>query len=283
MNTAATKPIAHEAEVQRQHVRLQLPIKIIIREKSLDVIDWSNSGVAFNATPLKASNIAVKTGDTFEAKLNFDFQTFELTVPLKCEVRHVNADGTRVGCRFSDMNERNISIMQYLVSAYISGDLVQVGDMLDVVSRKNFTTPRKVPAANLSGAQAKKQKARNLGYSLLVAAVSLFLLAYAGSSIYERVYVVEAESATVSLANIGDQSGTTVVEAIIAHDDAVRLARGMDAALGFPGYNQYFSGKIYEVFIDDVENHQSRVYIVPNEQLPDELVRSPVDVKIDVF
>ncbi len=282
MNTT-TQAIAHEAEVQRQHVRLQLPISMVIRDRTVEVIDWSNSGAAFDATPLKAANIVLKSGDVFDTKLEFDFQTFSLSVPLSCEVRHVNSDGSRVGCRYHDMNERNISIMQYLVSAYISGDLVQVGDMLDVVSRKNFTTPRKVPAANLSGAGKAKRSARNFFYSFLMLLITVGLLIYAATSIFERMYIIEATSATVSLAQIDNQPNVTVVEAVMKHDDAVRLAKGMNVALSFPGYEQYFNGTIYDISVDDVDSHAARLLIVPANELPSELDRSPVDVKVNVF
>jgi PilZ domain len=283
MNTA-TPHIAHEAEVQRQHVRLQLPISIKIRDVVAEVVDWSNSGLAFHAAPLRAKNISLSNGDLLDASLLFEFGSFSLAVPVTCEVRHINADATRIGCRFHNMNERNMSIMHYLVSAYISGDLVQVGDLLDVVSRKNFTTPRKLPSQeNLSPGARAKLKLKKAIYTAAIAIASVLMLGYAASSIFERMYVVKAEVATVSLGSKVSGKDGAVVEAVMRHKDAVRLARGMKAVLGFPGYDRYYGGKIYEVVLEDVDKRGARVFILPDESIPAELVRTPVEVKVNVF
>ena len=198
MTTAYTKPIVHEAEVQRQHVRLQLPISITIRGIASDVLDWSNSGVAFATAPYHIQQIVFNAGETLDATLVFSFGGFTLHVPVLCEVRHLNSDGSRVGCRFQGMSERNLSIMHYLVSAYIGGELVQVGDLLDVAARNNFTTPRTPPPeSSLSPLQREKMRIKRLMYKAAVVIASVLLLFYCAFSIFERMYVVHATVAAL--------------------------------------------------------------------------------------
>jgi hypothetical protein len=279
-----TKSIAHEAEVQRQHVRLQLPISILIRGIASEVLDWSNSGVAFATAPYRVQQITFTASDVVDANLVFAFGGFTLNVPILCEVRHINSDGSRVGCRFHGMNERNLSIMQYLVSAYIGGDLVQVGDLLDVVSRKNFTTPRTPPSeSTLSPEQRRALHRKRKLYTATLALMSVLLVLYCVFSIFERLYVVHAKAATVTLTNRTSGKGGVIVEALMDPKDAVRLAKGMRAVLGFPGYGKYYHGKVYEVLLEDMQKQSARVFVVPEETLPAELLHVPVDVKINVF
>lgn len=169
----ASEAIVQEMRSQRQHVRVQLPISVMIRGKHCEAIDWSHHGLAFNATPLKAAHILLKHGDIFEATLAVDFQNFGLTVPLHCEVRHVNADGSRVGCKFTRMDERSISLLQYLLKAHITGQLVQVGDILDVVADKKKLTIKKEPLNYVEN----DVKTNNLSHVLYVAIIC-GLLAY---------------------------------------------------------------------------------------------------------
>ena len=282
--TTPLRPIAHEAEVQRQHVRLQLPISILIRGIASEVLDWSNSGVAFATAPYRVQQITFTAGDTLDGTLVFAFGGFTLHVPVLCEVRHLNSDGTRIGCRFHDMNERNLSIMQYLVSAYIGGELVQVGDLLDVAARNNFTTPRMPPAeTTLSAEMREKMRLKRLMYKGTIALVSALLLLYCLFSIFERMYVVHASVANVTLTNLTSGKGGVVIEAVMLQKDAVRVAKGMKAVLGFPGYGQYYRGKVYQVILEDVEKPEAKVFVVPEETLPPELLHAPVDVKINVF
>ncbi len=282
--TNPIRPITHEAEVQRQHVRLQLPLSILIRGIASEVLDWSNSGLAFATAPYRVQQITFTAGDTLDATLVFAFGGFTLHVPVLCEVRHLNSDASRIGCRFHGMNERNLSIMQYLVSAYIGGDLVQVGDLLDVAARNNFTTPRTPPSqSTLSPGERQKLQLKRTMYKSAIALASILLLFYCLFSIFERMYVVHATLATVSLTNRTSGKGGVVIEALMMQPDAVRVAKGMKAVLGFPGYGQYYTGKVYQVILEDIEKGQAKVFVVPEESLPPELLHSPVDVKINVF
>lgn len=282
--TTTTRSIAHEAEVQRQHVRLQLPISIAIRGIASEVLDWSNSGVAFATAPYRIQQIVFTAGETLDATLIFAFGGFTLHVPILCEVRHLNLDGTRVGCRFHGMSERNLSIMHYLVSAYIGGELVQVGDLLDVAARNNFTTPRTPPPeSSLSEAQRAKLRLKRLIYKSVVGLASGLLLLYCAFSIFERMYVVRATVATVSLTNTTSGKGGVVIEAIMLQPDAVRVAKGMKAVLAFPGYGKYYRGRVYQVMLEDIEKREAKVLVMPEETLPPELLHVPLDVKINVF
>ena len=66
-----------------------------------------------------------------QATLLFPFDGFELSLPVDLEVRYINAEGGRIGCRFANLTKRHISSLQFLVGAYVSGEVVNAGDVID--------------------------------------------------------------------------------------------------------------------------------------------------------
>ncbi len=198
--------IVHEAETQRQHVRLQLPIEVEIGDTVYNADDWSHSGIALHwpDDSLGSGNSTVSIGQHLQGTLRFPFPEFGLTVPIDLEVRNINADNRRVGCRFTNLGERQTSLLQYLVSAYISGEVVSAGDFIDVVGRNNQTTARSLPKRDEgeSAFEQTKRKLRRvigLGATLMV---FLLLLGYVITGIYERSYVTRASSASVMTESI---------------------------------------------------------------------------------
>ncbi len=196
--------IAHESEVQRQHVRLQLPVNVGIAGKVFSAEDWSHSGVAicWEGAGVGALGLGdnVKEGKHFDATLNFDFDGYNFSMDVKCEVRFINASKKRMGCRFDQLTTQQVSLLKYFVSAYMAGEVVRAGDIMDVAARNNFTKSRKVPLASddLSSAELASRKAKRFFWSGLVMLVSVSCFVYLVMAIYERTYVVKASSAVVT-------------------------------------------------------------------------------------
>ena len=194
--------VVHESEAQRQQVRLQMPAQIEIGTSTLEAVDWSHGGIAIKWTEESAHTIqqGLNIGKILKAKMMFPFAGFDLSLPVDLEVRYVNAERERIGCRFMNLNQRNISMLQYLVGAYISGEVINAGDVMDVVGRNNFTRERKIPLADdeLSPYGRFKRKVGKTTASIVVLAVSVAVFSYLAMSLYERIFVVAAKSAQVT-------------------------------------------------------------------------------------
>ncbi|MDG1287753.1 MAG: HlyD family efflux transporter periplasmic adaptor subunit [Rickettsiales bacterium] len=195
----AAPQMVHEAEAQRQHIRINLPASVHIDGQNYPLADWSVGGISVVLEGnMSAPATMREKGSVVDSILQFQFDGFALSVPVQLEVGFTSDD--RIGCKFvnSDRNQR--SIMQYLVTAYTSGELVNTGDLLDVVARNNMTKPRNVPdpLAGLTSAEIAKHKMAKLFKTGTVALISALLLAYILSSVYERLYIVQATSAQVT-------------------------------------------------------------------------------------
>lgn len=193
--------IVHESEVQRQHVRLQLPIKVQLENLMFDTDDWSSSGVALSwqGDVEKVFGKSMSSGHMLDAVLHFGFDGFELSMPVKLELRYLERGKSRAGFRFTNVNDRQLSLLHYVVSSYVSGELVRAGDLIQIAGRNNQLQSRSIPSqmAGLTPAQIAKVKMRKATYTAAVALTSMFALAYVLVGFYEHSFVVKAQSAEV--------------------------------------------------------------------------------------
>lgn len=194
--------VVHESEAQRQQVRLQMPAQIEIGTDRLEAVDWSGGGLAIKWSEASAKSIqqGLSAGKILKAKLLFPFEGFDFSLPVDLEVRYVNAERERIGCRFTNLTPRAMSMLQFLVGAYISGEVVSAGDIMDIVGRNNYTKERKMPVAEeeLSPWARFKRRVGKTTASFVVLIISLLVFGYLAMSLYERVFVITAKSAEVA-------------------------------------------------------------------------------------
>ncbi len=234
--------IAHEAEVQRQHVRLQLPASVEIGGNRFETIDWSNGGVCIDypsEEEMNASGAKIEIGNILNGKLGFAFDGFDFSVPMEMEVRYIDRARKRVGCRFINLDKRRLSLLQFMVSSYISGELVSAGDLIDVAGRNNFTVKRKIPAAEegLSPYQRLQRRMGKTASGGLVVVVTLLLLVYLGASVYERAFVIKASTAVVTadLLPVIATSGGRLTYLNLPPDSKVRAGQPLATILSESG------------------------------------------------
>lgn len=184
--------IVHESEVQRQYVRLQLPVELEIAGKRYMSEDWSGGGLSLCVSPQEraASSTLLREGAHFNAVMLFKFGMFDINIPVELEVRHVAEAKGRIGCRFANVSPGQMSLLQFIVNAYITGEIVRVGDVIEIVARNNEARPRSIPAGGTSPVR------RGAGW-FFVAGATAALALYIGMSLWERAFVVRLNAASV--------------------------------------------------------------------------------------
>ncbi len=197
----ATNPkMSHEADVQRQHIRLQVPVKVTLEKVTLDAYDWSNGGVALQVPEDKTLPKSLKEGKTVHAIFHFDFNGFALTAPMELEVIYIKEKAHRIGCRFVNITKQQLAILQYMVSSTIAGEVVGVGDILDVAGRNNLTRTRSIPSrdAQMTAGQKFMFKLRHSMRFAIITAIFIGMLGFVGISIYQRLFIITAISGEVT-------------------------------------------------------------------------------------
>ncbi len=189
----ATAPV-HESEVQRQHPRVKLPGFIefsLSREQRgrFRLFDVSAGGFCFE-TP----GALPRVGESFRGNLIVTVDTLSFALAVSFQVR--SSGHGRVGCSFRDLGPREISTIRHLLTSFISGEIIGVGDVLQTLARDNFTKPRPARAPELI--QQNNGRSRALLLTLLIFAGGAVACAYAAKQLHQALFVATASSAKVA-------------------------------------------------------------------------------------
>lgn len=184
--------VSFEADEQRQHARYKLPLKCVIDQHRYSSIDWSLGGVG-----VATGDVTFEEGQVLPLQLQIPLDGFDMLMPVKAEVRHSSAETGRTGFKFVDTSPAAQRMLRYIHDSYLSGEIVEGNDILDFARRASGEVklrPRKsdevVPGAG------KFRKALGIVATL---AISLALAAFLASSLYQRLWVFEADSAVVTV------------------------------------------------------------------------------------
>ncbi|MCP1623144.1 alginate biosynthesis protein Alg44 [Pseudomonas nitroreducens] len=200
MNTAVNVNVVHESEAQRQHARVKLPARIRYigsHREGIDarLLDLSAGGFAFTS----ANDTQVQVGDLHKGKLLFQIDSISFSLEVEFQVRSYDRETSRVGCEFQHLKPREIAALRYLITSYLAGEVISVGDMLNTLQRENFTKARKHGAG--SGGMGFFGRFRAVTVSTAIFVVGVGAFAVILNQIYNLYFVTHADSGVVSVAN----------------------------------------------------------------------------------
>jgi alginate biosynthesis protein Alg44 len=181
--------VVHESETQRQHVRLPLPARVAIGGKEYDIKDLSSGGVG-----IKDITGTYARGQRVPLGLKLPFGAFSLDIKLESEVQHYEVKNKSMGCLFVNLDSDHVSLLNHILKSFIAGDFVAAGDILNIVSRENFTKSRKQQGINAAIPDLKKQ----LPGLIVIAAVGIIISLFVLGNLYNSLFIVKAADAVVS-------------------------------------------------------------------------------------
>lgn len=199
MSDSPVLNIVHEAETQRQHVRIRLPLQVEIDGHSYPAADWSKAGLALKLDS-NTRTADLRRGHTYAAVLHYPFDGFALSMPVDLEVTQRDETANRAGCRFLHLTPQQQSIIQHLVSAYVSGELVRADEIIHIAGRDNFTRARST--ANIHSGLSKADKNRRKIRIGMIGLFALLMVGYISLSLYQRLFIITAVSGKVVAENV---------------------------------------------------------------------------------
>lgn len=215
------RAIVHEAEVQRQHARYRLPAQAQFGEHLWEVLDWSVGGFAIAMPHL---DIGLGLNRTVSLRMIFPLEDYDIVMPVQAEVRNVDRERGRIGLRFVNTTPRQVSVLRYIIDAFLSGELVSLGDVMDVTARSHEAPSRAIPTRDAPTTLAGKLAAMvrtGAGYAL-VGGVTLALALFVFSAVYERLFVSRPIASTISTDTITIAAPVTgQVEVVASGTDLV--------------------------------------------------------------
>ncbi len=185
--------IVHETEVHRQHVRLKIPIQVELDGVRYNVDDWSVGG--FGVESVMTSRQA---GERFPVRLIFPFEEFDMTMRLEARMVYVDQDHGRFGCAFLGLTKEQSDVFRYLVDAFLSGEVISAGDILQIRARDNTARARPQPIANpMPEDPTWIDKVKRYGGMAGFGLAGLVLIALIAFGIKDRYFTLAAKSAVV--------------------------------------------------------------------------------------
>ena len=187
--------MVHESEAQRQHARLKLPAKVRFQGQQggvqeVELIDLSAGGFSF-----EQGSQSVVEGKLYRGKLMFKVEGIGFAMDVEFQVRSI-IGGKRVGCEFHNLRPREMSALRYIISSFVGGELVNVGGLISILQRENFTKAR---GGKDNERLSLLGRLRAMSLTLVILVVGLGAFAYVLYQFYDIYFVTHADSAQVSV------------------------------------------------------------------------------------
>ncbi|MPQ68813.1 MULTISPECIES: alginate biosynthesis protein Alg44 [unclassified Pseudomonas] len=258
MNSQVNTNVVHESEAQRQHARVKIPAKLRFlgsesQPLEVRVHDLSAGGLSFNVPPQQA--LSLKLGEVYKGRLQFVIDNLGLAMDVELQVRSYDRQGGRVGCQFQNLEQQDIGTLRHLITSHLSGDIVNIGDVLATLQRDNFTKARK--KKDDGSGMSPFGRLRAVTFSLGVFVVGLAAFGFVLKSVYGLYFVSHAQAGLVSVPGMSitmPRDGT--VQSLIQEDGVA--AKGaplatfstsmLDVLKGHLDDNQLEPAKVEELF-----------------------------------
>lgn len=211
--------IVHESEAQRQFVRIQMPAKAELNGSEYAVRDLSSGGIG-----LLDVTGDYRKGQTLEIVLNLPFNDFALDVRLEGQVQNFDSKTKVLGCRFTNLTTRQISLLNHVLKSFIAGDVIASGDIINVVSRDNFVRVRNQKSA--APVDGKNLIVRQIVPMAAIGVLALLALFVIGGNIFEGTALVKSANAVVTADVVTVRTATDGIVTTLLAKDAVTVDRG---------------------------------------------------------
>jgi len=258
MNSQVNANVVHESEAQRQHARVKIPAKLRFlgsesQPLEVRVHDLSAGGLSFNVPPQQA--LGLKLGEVYKGRLQFVIDNLGLAMDVELQVRSYDRQNGRVGCQFQNLEQQDIGTLRHLITSHLSGDIVNMGDVLATLQRDNFTKARK--KKDDGSGMSPFGRLRAVTFTLGVFVVGLAAFGFVLKSVYGLYFVSHAQAGLVSVPGMSitmPRDGT--VQSLIKEDGVA--AKGaplatfstsmLDVLKGHLDDNQLEPAKVEELF-----------------------------------
>lgn len=191
MNTAINKNLAHESESQRQYARIKIPARVIVevdgKLKKYPLLDLSAGGFAFQGA-LSA------TENGYRGRIEFNVDGFVFMMPINFDVKQAGRNG-RIGCCFQNMSGQETASLRHIITAFLSGELVTSGDMINILGRDNFAKTR---SNKDSQALAGMARLKAVVGSLLFLCAGLAAFSFVALKLWSVLFVLHSQVAVVN-------------------------------------------------------------------------------------
>jgi alginate biosynthesis protein Alg44 len=176
--------LVHEAEAQRQYARVKIPATLKVHFPESEARLYRLVDISAGGFCVAAADSEFVQGAIYPGQIVFSVDGFRFMLDARFQVKSFNPVSRRVGCEFQELD------------AFLGGELISTGDMLNTLARQNFTKSRReLDAERAAGGRGRF---RALFFSTIVFLFGLAAAGYVGVQLYEIFFITASQSASLT-------------------------------------------------------------------------------------
>lgn len=254
MGVAENTNLVHEAEAQRQHARIKLPAKLRLKLKDGKTHRFPIKDLSAGGFRLDVPSLDLDLNSQHAASLVFNIDSLEFQLNIDFLVKSNDCNGL-IGCEFQNLSPQDISTLRFMITSHLSGELISMGDVINTLSRQNFTKSRNNKSAlnKMSGFA----RAKSIIVSLFFFMVGLAAMGFIANKLYNNYFITYAESAVIKIDTLNvSMPRDGKLHSLIPEDGLVKFGAPiasyetamLDALKGHLGNENLSSDKIESLF-----------------------------------
>lgn len=214
----------HEAQEERQHVRVRLEGGLRLRMQSPVKGIFSLEDVSLGGLSFIAGQVNLTPGTLCHGEIVFRLGRANLSMPVSFKVVYQEEGSQRVGGQYTVIDQQNTDLLRLLISNYLAGELTELDDVIDNMKRENYVASRKGKQKAMSRGWGDRVRAMSGTVVFFLAGLAAFL--FVGYKLYQHAFLTRASDAWITL------PGKTVLMPengyvqLLIPEDAVAVERG---------------------------------------------------------
>jgi hypothetical protein len=182
----------------RKAPRFKIPARLVVDDRSFEVLDWSSSGIGFSAP-----GATLEIGAPVQVQLAFDLPGGTVSTELDAEIRHFDRRTGRGGLSYETADGAMPAVPAFVIDEYLSGRIAAMDGILTKGEVLRAAVPVDQQARQGDGVLARFRRVLGLGLITIAGAAALYFLF---ASAYDRLFVFEAASAQISFPSFEQDS-----------------------------------------------------------------------------
>src|SRR5690606_1898418 len=125
---------------ERQFVRTRIPARVTLTDSNGKALECEIKDLSLGGMGLDCDS-PLAVGGLYDATLFLNLNAIDLTIDTRLKV--VSQRESVVGAEFVDLDPKKRDILRYLMSAYMSGEIVDISGLVNVMQRESYIKSRK--------------------------------------------------------------------------------------------------------------------------------------------
>ncbi|MCV0423876.1 MAG: HlyD family efflux transporter periplasmic adaptor subunit [Roseibium sp.] len=186
--------IIHERPSQRLHYRVTAPMRVTLDGQTFDAVDWGLGGCRISGY---SCNIP-ENGSDHSLTCTLPFQGFNISLKADARVVRLDEENGQVAFAFTQLGERERSLMQHFVEDLVRGKMTDVADTIVRIDTPVTPVPTKPDPNPVKDMPVRRWPIRQIMMSLFYLTLGLAVFGYVGVYAFASLFRLEVQSAVVS-------------------------------------------------------------------------------------